>query len=175
MSNKPKLKVFSFYMFFVFLVLLGAQYILLDLYSSRLFAFQENLLNLKTIQARPLVETLALIAGLLLINIFARFVIIRFGRKKLQIKKDMVEKYLNLPFTYYYDVNYSQVLDSLQTYPQIFINDVLKIYTLFFNAVICVLIFIKLFYVSAMLSTLSLALLLIFFLINRLFYALCKR
>ena len=95
MSNKPKLKVFSFYMCFIFLFLLGAQYILLDLYSSRLFAFQENLLNLKTIQARPLVETLVLIAGLLLINILARFAIIRFGRRKLQIKKDMVEKYLN--------------------------------------------------------------------------------
>ena len=57
MSNKPKLKVFSFYMCFVFVVLLGAQYI-------------------------PL-------------NILARFAIIRFGRRKLQIKKDMVEKYLN--------------------------------------------------------------------------------
>ena len=131
-------------MCFVFLVLLGAQYILLDLYSSCLFAFQENLLNLKTIQARPLVETLVLIAGLLLINILARFAIIRFGRRKLQIKKDMVEKHLRLPFTYYYDVNYAQVLDSLQSYPEFFINDVLKIYRLFFNAVICVLIFIKL-------------------------------
>lgn len=101
MSNKPKLKVFSFYMSFIFLFLLGAQYILLDLYSSRLFAFQENLLSLKTIQARPLVETLVLIAGLLLINILARFAIIRFGRRKLQIKKDMVEKYLN-PKTFFY-------------------------------------------------------------------------
>lgn len=35
MSNKSKLKVFSFYMCFIFLVLLGAQYILLDLYSSQ--------------------------------------------------------------------------------------------------------------------------------------------
>lgn len=131
MSNKPKLKVFSFYMSFIFLFLLGAQYILLDLYSSRLFAFQENLLSLKTIQARPLVETLVLIAGLLFINILARFAIIRFGRRKLQIKKDMVEKYLRLPFTYYYDVNYAQVLDSLQSYPEFFINDVLKIYRLF--------------------------------------------
>ena len=174
MSNKPKLKVFSFYMFFVFLVLLGAQYILLDLYSSRLFAFQENLLSLKTIQARPLVETLVLIAGLLLINILARFAIIRFGRRKLQIKKDMVEKYLNLPFTYYYDVNYAQVLDSLQSYPEFFINDVLKIYRLFFNAVICVLFFIKLFYVSAMLSVLSLGLLFIFFLIDRFFLRLIR-
>ena len=118
-------------MFFVFLVLLGAQYILLDLYSSRLFVFQENLLRLKTIQARPLVETLVLIAGLLFINILARFAIIRFWRRKLQIKKDMVEKYLRLPFTYYYDVNYAQVLDSLQSYPEFFINDVLKIYRLF--------------------------------------------
>ena len=174
MSNKPKLKVFSFYMCFVFLVLLGAQYILLDLYSSCLFAFQENLLSLKTIQARPLVETLVLIAGLLFINILARFAIIRFGRRKLQIKKDMVEKYLNLPFTYYYDVNYAQVLDSLQSYPEFFINDVLKIYRLFFNAVICVLFFIKLFYVSAMLSVLSLGLLFIFFLIDRFFLRLVR-
>lgn len=174
MSNKPKLKVFSFYIFFIFLFLLGAQYILLDLYSSRLFAFQENLLNLKTIQARPLVEILVLIAGLLFINILARFAIIRFGRRKLQIKKDMVEKYLNLPFTYYYDVNYAQVLDSLQSYPEFFINDVLKIYRLFFNAVICVLIFIKLFYVSAMLSVLSLGLLFIFFLIDRFFLRLIR-
>ncbi|UTC74830.1 ATP-binding cassette domain-containing protein [Treponema sp. OMZ 792] len=174
MSNKPKLKVFSFYMFFVFLVLLGAQYILLDLYSSRLFAFQENLLNLKTIQARPLVETLVLIAGLLFINILARFVIIRFGRKKLQIKKDMVEKYLNLPFTYYYDVNYAQVLDSLQSYPEFFINDVLKIYRLFFNAVICILIFIKLFSISAVLAALSLSLLFLFFLLDRFFLRLVR-
>lgn len=169
MSNKSKLKVFSFYMFFVFLVLLGAQYILLDLYSTRLFEFQENLLNLKTIYVKPLVETLVVIITLLLINILARFAVIRFGCRKLQIKKDMVEKYLSLPFSYYYDINYAQVLDSLQSYPAFFINDVLKIYTISFNAVICILIFIKLFYVSAMLSVLSLGLLIIFFLVDRLF------
>ena len=175
MKKERNLNFISIKMLFIFIVLLGIQYVLLDLYSIRLFEFQENLLKAKTLNAKHILEVVAIIIGLLLVNFLAQFASIRFGRKKMQIQNDMVKKYLKLPFVYYYDVNYGQVLDSLQSYPGFFMNDVFKIYKLSFNAIICILIFIKLFSISVILSVLSLGLLFVFFFIDRFFLKLVRK
>lgn len=175
MKKERNLNFISIKMLFIFIVLLGIQYVLLDLYSIRLFEFQENLLKAKTLNAKHILEVVAIIIGLLLVNFLAQFASIHFGRKKMQIQNDMVKKYLKLPFVYYYDVNYGQVLDSLQSYPGFFMNDVFKIYKLSFNAIICILIFIKLFSISVILSVLSLGLLFVFFFIDRFFLKLVRK